>query len=92
MKEVVKEVFTHFKQAGELLCLLSDGMCSPSQSSLFKGQRPDTNHVWLIIADEYWYQYTTILQSFKENGYISIGMGKIYHVELPSGNKNEKYS
>ena len=33
-----------------------------------KGQRPDANDVWLIVADECWYQYinaTTIPQYFK---------------------------
>ena len=70
-------------------------VCSPSRASLLTGRRPDTNHVWLIAADEYWRQYTnatTIPQYFKENGYISIGMGKIFHPGAPSGNDDEKYS
>ncbi len=54
--------------------------CSPSRASLLTSRRPDTNHVWLISPDEYWRRTTnatTIPQYFKENGYVSIGMGKI---------------
>ena len=35
---------------------------------------------------------TTIPQYFKENGYVSIGMGKIFHPGAPSGYDDEKYS
>lgn len=70
-------------------------VCSPSRASLLTGRRPDTNHVWLISPDEYWRHYTnatTIPQYFKENGYISVGMGKIFHPGAPSGNDDEAYS
>ena len=70
-------------------------VCSPSRASLLTGRRPDTNHVWVIAGDEYWRTYTnatTIPQYFKENGYISIGMGKIFHPGAPSGNDDVKYS
>ncbi len=70
-------------------------LCSPSRASLLTGRRPDTNHVWKIAIDEYWRRYTnatTIPQYFKENGYLSAGMGKIYHAGLPSGNDDRKYS
>ena len=70
-------------------------VCSPSRASLLTGRRPDTNHVWKIAADEYWRDYTnatTIPQYFKENGYVSIGMGKIFHPGAPSGNDDIKYS
>ena len=48
-----------------------------------------------IAPDEYWRDYTnatTIPQYFKENGYVSIGMGKIFHPGPPSGNDDRAYS
>lgn len=74
-------------------------VCSPSRASLLTGRRPDTIHVWQIKKDEYWRitvpnatNATTIPQYFKENGYISIGMGKIFHPGPASGYDDEEYS
>ena len=70
-------------------------VCSPSRASLLTGRRPDTNHVWKIAGDEYWRtntNATTIPQYFKENGYVSAGMGKIFHPGPPGGNDDRKYS
>ena len=70
-------------------------ICSPSRASLLTGRRPDTNHVWKISGEEYWRNFTnatTIPQYFKENGYRSIGMGKIFHPGAASGNDDLKYS
>eukprot|EP00118_Oscarella_pearsei_P015182 m.135238 g.135238 ORF g.135238 m.135238 type:complete len:535 (+) comp38157_c0_seq56:295-1899(+) len=70
-------------------------LCSPSRTSLLTGRRPDTNHVWLIDPMEYWRRFTnatTIPQYFKEHGYISIGMGKVFHPGPANGNDDAKYS
>ncbi len=70
-------------------------VCSPSRTSLLTSRRPDTNHVWEISPAEYWRTFTnatTIPQYFKENGYVSAGMGKIFHPGKPNGFDDEKYS
>ena len=57
------------------------------------GRRPDTTHVTDLI--HYWRNvggnFTTIPQYFKENGYITAGMGKIFHPGAPS-NYNDPIS
>ena len=69
--------------------------CSPFHTSLLTGRWPDTNHMWAIAMDEYWRNYTnatTIPQYFKENGYISVGMGKIFHPGVFNGHNDNAYS
>ncbi|KAK6172185.1 hypothetical protein SNE40_015903 [Patella caerulea] len=71
--------------AGKSLLLkkayVQQAYCSPSRTSLLTGRRPDTTHVYDLI--HYFRQsggnFTTIPQYFKERGYNSIGMGKIFH-------------
>ncbi|XP_065196694.1 iduronate 2-sulfatase-like [Sycon ciliatum] len=70
-------------------------VCSPSRTSLLTGRRPDTTRVWSISPQEYWRQTvnaTTIPQYFKNNGYISIGMGKVFHPGKPNGDDDSLYS
>ena len=56
-------------------------LCAPSRTSLLTGRRPDTTHVYTLR--EYWRNvsgnFTTLPQYFKQNGYESIGVGKIFH-------------
>ena len=48
----------------------------------------DLDNYWRIVGGN----YTTIPQFFKENGYISIGAGKIYHSGQSNGNNDNDYS
>ena len=73
-------------------------VCSPSRTSLLTGRRPDTTRVHDLT--QYWRQvagnFTTIPQYFKNHGYSSIGMGKIFHPGRASGHDDpvswtEKY-
>ena len=60
---------------------VQQAICSPSRTSLLTGRRPDTTHVYDLVT--YWRSsggnFTTIPQYFKQNGYKSIGAGKIFH-------------
>ena len=62
---------------------VQQAVCSPSRTSLLTGRRPDTTR----ITDLHHYfryvgsNFTTIPQYFKENGYYSIGAGKIFHTQ-----------
>ena len=56
--------------------------CSPSRSSLLTGRRPDTTRVYDLVT--YFRNTTnpdikTIPQYFKDHGYRTVGMGKIFH-------------
>ncbi|KAK6171255.1 hypothetical protein SNE40_019482 [Patella caerulea] len=67
---------------------VQQAVCSPSRTSLLTGRRPDTTHVYDLI--HYFRNvggnYTTIPEFFKNNGYRTIGMGKIFHPGPASGN------
>lgn len=59
-------------------------VCSPSRTSMLTGCRPDTTRVWDLsthfrkaVPD-----IVTMPQHFKNNGYITQGLGKIYHSGL----------
>lgn len=60
-------------------------VCNPSRASLLTGLRPDTIKVW-DLNDEL-RQTTpdavTLPQHFKNKGYHSVGIGKIYHNVIP---------
>lgn len=56
-------------------------VCNPSRSSLLTGKRPDTLHLWVNGTHfrEKNPDVTTLPQWFKENGYETRGIGKIFH-------------
>ena len=65
-------------------------LCSPSRTSLLTGRRPDTTRITEI--GPYWRDmggnFTTIPQFFKEQGYRTLGGGKIFHGGSSSNDDN----
>ena len=60
---------------------VQQAVCSPSRTSLMTGQRPDTTHVWDLNTHfrKHIPDVVTLPQHFKNNGYFTQGIGKIYH-------------
>lgn len=56
-------------------------LCNPSRSSFLAGRRPDTLHIWSngIHFREKNPDVVTLPQCFKENGYVTRCVGKIFH-------------
>lgn len=65
-------------------------LCMPSRTSLLTSRRPDTSRSWTIETDQYWRlsapegNFTTMPERFKAEGYLTMGMGKIFHETMPS--------
>ncbi|XP_063169495.1 iduronate 2-sulfatase [Candoia aspera] len=66
-------------------------VCAPSRVSFLTGRRPDStrlydfNSYWRIHAGN----YTTLPQYFKENGYITMSVGKIFHPGISSNHSDD---
>lgn len=60
-------------------------VCNPSRASLMTGLRPDTIRVWDLKTDFRTHapDAVTLPQYFKKNGYHSLGIGKVYHNDIP---------
>ena len=63
------------------LAFCQQALCNPSRSSFLTGRRPDTLHLWSNGTHfrEKNPDVVTLPQWFKENGYESRGVGKIFH-------------
>nr|XP_026491769.1 iduronate 2-sulfatase [Vanessa tameamea] len=61
-------------------------LCAPSRNSILTGRRPDILHLYDFYS--YWRDtvgnYSTFPQLFKENGYDSFSVGKIFHPGISS--------
>merc|ERR1711971_1254251 len=68
-------------------------LCGPSRNSFLTGRRPDTTRCYaehrfrargLDVA-------VTLPQYFKENGYMTLGMGKVWHPGMPGTPAGDDY-
>lgn len=70
----------------------NQALCAPSRNSMLTSRRPDTlltynfQHYWRTFVGN----FTTLPQYFKENGYRTESIGKIFH-HGPSSNKTDDY-
>lgn len=66
-------------------------LCAPSRNSFLTGRRPDT--VKLYDFYSYWRtsagNFTTLPQYFKDNGYTTYSIGKIFHPGVSSNNNDD---
>ena len=66
---------------------VQQAICAVSRTSILTGRRPDGTQVWDLHT--YWrdlgHNYTTIPEFFKNRGFLSVGMGKIFHPGPSSG-------
>lgn len=62
-----------------------EAICNPSRASLLTGLRPDSIQVWDLKTDfrDNVPDVVTLPQFFKENGYKTIALGKIFHNNDP---------
>lgn len=70
-------------------------MCAPSRNSFLTSRRPDSLHLYDFYS--YWRDivgnFTTLPQHFKENGYYTHSIGKVFHPGISSNFSDDaKYS
>ncbi|NXC15173.1 IDS sulfatase, partial [Corythaeola cristata] len=67
-------------------------VCAPSRVSFLTGRRPDTTRLYDFYS--YWRvhagNYSTMPQYFKENGYVTLSVGKVFHPGMTCRGKDGK--
>ena len=69
-------------------------VCAPARTAIMVGRRPDTTKSWMISGHEYCIgetvvpNATSLPQYFNDSGYITIGMGKLFHPGVSSFSLN----
>merc|ERR1712110_412648 len=68
-------------------------LCAPSRSSFLTGRRPDTIRCYDILHRfrENLPNTISMPQYFKENGYTTLGSGKIFHPGRPDTDQDDDY-
>ncbi|XP_052026818.1 iduronate 2-sulfatase [Apodemus sylvaticus] len=66
-------------------------VCAPSRVSFLTSRRPDTTR--LYDFNSYWRvhsgNFSTIPQYFKENGYVTMSVGKVFHPGISSNHSDD---
>ncbi|XP_010171947.1 iduronate 2-sulfatase [Antrostomus carolinensis] len=66
-------------------------VCAPSRVSFLTGRRPDTTRLYDFYS--YWRvhagNYSTMPQYFKENGYVTLSVGKVFHPGVSSNHSDD---
>ena len=64
-----------------VILLFQQALCAPSRNSFLTSRRPDTLHLYDFYS--YWRtsagNFTTLPQYFKQNGYYTKSIGKVFH-------------
>ena len=66
---------------------IQQGVCSPSRNSFLSGRRPDTTRIWNFkesFRTHLGKNASSWPGAFKDNGWITTGMGKVYHPGSPA--------
>lgn len=68
------------------------GVCSPSRNSFLSGRRPDTTKIW-NFKDSFRTKLGDVSSwpgAFKNAGYTSVGLSKVYHPGHPANDDGDK--